>query len=1251
MHTFLKSKWRILWFALALLMLALVWNLFFQQAETSRRYATRMEKRIIALEDKFQKISQDPTLIQSLAKRGYSLATLESYQSTSLDFNFFISEIKHGRPQLVFWNTQKILPPDITGATVLESTMVTLKNGVYIHMIRYVNLKGHQYVLQGLIPVLEKYFVEIENLRTSFVDFPNALQWVVFSDQPTEFRVHNRSGKLLFYLKNSENNLGTNAPFFNLMLVVALIFLLYFLYIKAQQLTDERGIYRGILFLFTCLLLLRALLFLFPQILMLRQFELFDPSLYSSNFFLNSLGDLFLHVFFYLWFIYFVYRNFQRLQAPLLKEQRSNLLFAILILAYLVVLTFEMAHLIRGLVADGQLSFNVTNFESLSYYSFVAFLVLALMGIGYFLTVWMIMQGVAIWLKDTPYLIYILTAVIGLIVLTFTGNPDFVILNLSVLAWLLVLLLLFQQRYFYIDFVYQNVAVILFWLFVFSISMAAVILTASKVTELSQKKRFAEKLAQQTDPSNERLLSIALTYMDNDFLSPNFNRFKDKALNSQLKDSIINKNFSAYLNQFDTRIYVFEGGITPLGLYNENPISFDTLNTIYQVQGKPTSIDGLHYYEISFDKYAYIWKKEIRTIDNALQGYMFILADPKKYKKDALIPELFRQSRASLLPEYNTQYSYAIYNKGELTEYYNEYSFPTQIKRKEIPKSEFEQRKKDDYEELWYRRSSDQLVIIAQKKSYLIQFITLFAYLFSTFLILLIGLWMTLKIMRTRFRWNEIKKLGQLNLRSQIYGTMILVSVVAVIVIGIVTILFFINRYHRNQKERLSRSMQIMVNQFQHKLVEHALFNDGIEIFEEGVNGEIEKLIKETSEIHGTDINLYDTEGNLKVTSRPLIYNKGVLSTKMNPFAFYQLNIQKTIQYMNEETMGSVQYKSIYHPVRSVDGKVIAYLNIPSYSSEGELKQEISNFIVTMINLNAFIFLLAGAIALLISNKITFTFTLIGQKMRDIHLGKDNQEIVWKQDDEIGVLVKEYNRMVHQLDESAAALAKSEREGAWRQMARQVAHEIKNPLTPMKLSIQYLQKAIDHKSPNIEEMTSKVAHTLVEQIDHLSRIASDFSQFANIGNPKNEVFDFHEVAHTLTTLYGMQDNVAFEWKMVEGSVLLNADKTQLNRLFTNLLKNSLEAAAHQSLIKITVVENLQPNYLLVTVTDNGAGIPESLQTRIFTPNFTTKTSGTGLGLTMSRSIAENAKGKLWFETTIGVGTTFYVQLPLHIVSS
>ena len=203
----------------------------------------------------------------------------------------------------------------------------------------------------------------------------------------------------------------------------------------------------------------------------------------------------------------------------------------------------------------------------------------------------------------------------------------------------------------------------------------------------------------------------------------------------------------------------------------------------------------------------------------------------------------------------------------------------------------------------------------------------------------------------------------------------------------------------------------------------------------------------------------------------------------------------------------------------------------------------------------------------------------------------------------------------------------------------------------MKLSIQYLQKAISNNSPNVKEMTSAVAKTLVEQIDHLSKIAADFSQFANIGNPKSEVFDVHEMLHSLASLYTTTDNLEFEWHPVPQRIILFADKTQLNRLFTNLLQNAVEACDNKEHKKIVMSEELEEGFFIVKISDNGDGIPLHVQEKIWTPNFTTKTSGTGLGLAMSRNIIEQAKGELWFETKENEGSVFFVKLPLFRISS
>jgi two-component system nitrogen regulation sensor histidine kinase NtrY len=1231
--------------ALFMFLVSVIINQVIITSTSSPYYARLIQHDILNKEKDFQKLAQDTSLLISLINRTFDENTLSNVIDKEKGYLFFIYDKDSASSnKLLFWNSQQALPPINIMNETDASRMVRLNNGLYIHTSKLVHLSNNKILsVEGLVPVMWKYFVEIENLQKEFASYPEAGKRVDITFTPTEYPIKSSYGNILFYLEKTSVDKQETSWWSRIIMFLGVFMLIVYVHQSAQYMTQRFGLAAGIGFLATMIILMRLATYYYPDVLELRDFELFDPSIYSSSFIFSSLGDLLINSILFCWMMLFISRRLPTDKIQPLRPKWLGLLCIIFLLVLLVSVTFVFADILQSLVADARISFNVTNVFSLTKYIFIGFLILGTLSLSYFFFSQVILNIIKRLTEGSTYFIILVTLFVGLGILTFTKDSSVLELNLYVLIWLVIYILMMQQKIFSGINTRLNISEVLYWLFVFSFSITGVIIFENKKIEFEKRKLFAEKLSLRADPSSERLLSIALTYFDNDFLQRSFSRFKNLDENHELKDSIIKKSFSAYLDKYDTRIFTFDASEKPL--FNDYPVSYDTLNTIFRIQGKETSIVDLKYFEKSYDKFSYIYKKEVLDTFGVPMGYFFVLSEPKRYKSDALIPELFRQTK-ELVPEYSPVYYYGVYNNLELITYYNDYPFPTKLSNVQLPKFEFEVRKNKDYEELWYRHSADKVVVIAKKDNSFIEGITLFSYLFSTFILLLFIYRTTAFLVRSRFRPGAFPEYFQFSIRSQIHSTIIMVSLLSFLIIGVATILFFIKRYDRNNQDKLSRAIQIMVNEVQNQLADHNNYNSGVLLFETGANQEVEELMQEISEIHGTDVNLYDTSGTLRVSSNPLIYNKGVLSEKMNPVAFFNLNTLKAVQFVAEEQMGKVGYISVYSPVRDEQGNAYAYLNIPSYSTQGELKQEISNFLVTIINLNAFIFLVAGAIALFITNRITHSFTLIGQKMRDINLQKMNQEIQWNRRDEIGELVNEYNKMVHKLDESAEALAKSEREGAWRQMAKQVAHEIKNPLTPMKLSIQYLQKAIDNNSPQIKEMTANVARTLIEQIDHLSKIASDFSQFANIGNHRNELFDLHDVLYSLASLYDPMENVNFTWEPVEQKLMVFADKTQLNRLFTNLMQNAIEAPENQHKRTIEVVEHVNGEYVVVSIRDNGGGIPVQTRDKIFMPNFTTKSSGTGLGLAMSKSIAEQSHGDIWFETVDGQGTIFFVKLPV-----
>ena len=369
-----------------------------------------------------------------------------------------------------------------------------------------------------------------------------------------------------------------------------------------------------------------------------------------------------------------------------------------------------------------------------------------------------------------------------------------------------------------------------------------------------------------------------------------------------------------------------------------------------------------------------------------------------------------------------------------------------------------------------------------------------------------------------------------------------------------------------------------------------------------------------------------------------------MLARIIRPDAYYALMHRENSLVIQNERIGRLSYLSCYFPLRTDEGETIGYLNVPFFSSEKELNFQISNILVALINLYAFIFLLSGALTVFITRWITKTLSVVINRFERLSLSK-NELIDWPYDDEIGLLVKEYNKMVRKVEENAVLLAQNERETAWREMARQVAHEIKNPLTPMKLNIQYLQQALKTGYANIEELTAKVTESLIEQIDNLSYIASEFSNFAKMPEAKPEQVDLNELLERIGELY-LNDDIQVHIEKEQEQMIIYADRNQLLRMFTNIMENAVQSIPEERGGKIDIVARYDGNDALISFSDNGRGIPDDVVEKIFQPYFTTKSSGTGLGLAMTKKIIEFWKGSIWFETKVDKGTTFFIRIPL-----
>lgn len=1247
LHKNLIPKRNLLFAALLLLGLSFISGSLFRSAPIANLEEKALERYLHRQEADFNAFLKDTPLLRRLVQQSEPLKPFESLSKKKYGI-YLYAETLFGQ-DLIFWNNNLVLP-DTGSLSGREGTRFQrLANGYYVVRKQNLQLPGMSNRLQvyALFPVFYQHDSRSRYLSSRFVHDANAHKKISLSISPTPYAVTGLNGKPLFYInRKAFTPTPVNDITTFLLRLSALVLLTIYLHLASDSLVRRLGSIRGVSVLVAGLLLIRVILFAFPAFFYLKQYPLFSPEIYGSNWLNPSLGDLLLNAIIFCWIVIFAWYHTGAIKRlPAFLQGKRTYLAGLAALFVLILFTFEMANVVRSLVADSKVSFQVNDFFKLDGFTVVGFVVLALLSLGYYYLSRLLFRFIFPAFENRYYLIYFFIGLAGLVFLTFRSGNAVVLFHIPVLLWLILYTLLFSQQQFIINRFKITLAGVLFWIFVFSASLSIIILHENQRKEEVVKKRLAEQQDQKTDPSQEHTLSIALAYLDNDFFLQNFNRFLQPATNRFLRDSIANGNFfTTYTKAYSTQLYAYDS--LQRGLYNEDGKTYAELNNVYALRSKPTDIPNLFYHEPSYDQVIYLTKREVRD-STGLVGTFFIVCTPSSFNSETFLPELFSNVGRNDI-ESSPVYAYAVYEKGILKSTQTKYPFKTSLAYEDIPREQFESRINGSYDELWYRASNNKTVVITKKRDTFMESITLFSYLFCAFLFMVAILQLIALLLRAAYGWKLVSVFSELSIRSQVHGTIVFICLLSFLIIGAATITFFVQRYNRNNIDKISRTSGIVMREMQRRIKDLSTLESIFTLEDSSGNRNLQRLVDEIAEIHYLDVNVYDQQGDLRFTSIDEVYKRGVLSIKMQPLAYFHLSRMREVQFVQEERMSDLEYLSFYTAVRDPkSGEVQAYLNIPYFTSQIDLQQEISNFLVTIINLNAFIFLISGVIALFITNRITRSFSVIGEKMRDIQLGRTNEEIVWTRKDEIGELVAQYNKMVHQLEASAVALAKSEREGAWREMARQVAHEIKNPLTPMKLSIQYLQKAITSDHPNVQELTASVANTLVEQIDHLSKIAADFSRFANIGNQQIERFDLHDVLESVVQLYRANPRVQLLWRPVPAPVWLHADKTHINRLFTNLFSNAVEACDESGPCIIKLEEAWQEGSILLRVRDNGEGIPAEMQGKIFVPNFTTKTSGTGLGLAMCKGIVEQAGGSIWFETREGSGTTFYVELPVE----
>lgn len=1125
---------------------------------------------------------------------------------------------------LIYWN-ENIFPHQSYLQYQKNKGCFKLENGYYI-----VNSETiHDHLLVVSKKIKSEYPYQNENLENELLLDLNISKDITISLKDKRGSpIYAQNGDVLFYLTIEDITFLTSYQELCIFLLF-LITLLYFLLGIVSTLKQIKlDFWIRILLLLILLVALCFLLIKTNSFSVFEQFEIFSPTIYASSTFLSSFGNLILLIFFITFGVWWLVSN---IQPTLSKDTKINQFVAIISFLCLLPISHFISWLFKSIINNSSISLQVNDLFSLNIYSVIALLIIALLFLCYYL-----LANKAIhflkkhWKATAVSVIWFLTGVFYFIFQLTYGLGEF-----YAALWPMIIngLLLFVTYHTTKE---KSFGYRMLILTVFSVYSANSLHEYNEKNEHQKREVYANQLITDKDPEVEiEYLTLKSKIQENYNAVSNFQA--EGSINStEFKEDLDLCCLSAFWDRFDISYYLFDSAGKPLLDYvgSQNVLLKELKNIINQHGVTSEFSPTLYFIKDYHKRLSYMAELHFKNSHNE-DVTLILQLRSKKIPEQLGIPRLLINQSANILDDLE-DYSIARYSGNNLIMRFGDCNYPTTtafMLRQLSAKSGFVD--SGGYSHLIYRQVNDQyndqFVVVSRSNSSFFQNLTSFSYLFLFFgLVLLVVM-----AISSDFSFSQFNNI-QLSIKIQL--VLIGIVIISFVLYGLVATSFVKDQYatytFSNLKERIE-SVEIEVRQ---KL------GDREDLDPDVLGLYMEYILKKFSNVFVTDINLYGLNGSLLASSQPMLYSKGISAEQMNPIAYKHLVFQKSSEFIHREKIGNLNYLSAYIPFNNNNSELTAFLNLQHFAKQRAYEHQISNFLVAILNIAVLLLVATIIVALFIANWITTPLRMIHESFKTVELGKQNKPIDYKGDDEIGALVKDYNDKLTELELKAMQLARSERESAWREMAKQVAHEIKNPLTPMKLSLQHFQRSYDPKAENAEKKLKHISESLIEQIDGLTRIANEFSNFAKMPKANEEEIDLLSIIQNCKGIFESEMNqIGFNSKLEKAHVF--ADKNLIIRVFNNILKNALQAIPddRKPTISIRIVEEREG--YLISISDNGVGIEPSEKSKVFVPNFTTKSTGAGLGLAMVQQIVHNHNGEIWFESSPPTGTTFFIYLP------
>ncbi|MBC6110753.1 ATP-binding protein [Pedobacter fastidiosus] len=1165
-----------------------------------------------------------------------ALSFLEAYRTKE-----GINLLTYQNSKLKFWSTFNV--SDIDPSNIKEGTSVLFLSNGWYETIK----KTHgDFSLIFLIAIQNQYSIKenqyFKNDLNPLLSNSKMLTSASFTDKDV-YTIKSLDNKFLFGLKIKPGYIDKYYSPTQLWLFIAGLLCICMFFNSLASLVARKGhIMLGTLLLLSFFLIFRLTDLSYGWFNHRFIVDLFDPVIYAESFLMPSLGDFLMNVIALTWVLLFVYNHKEQYKFGEWVKQNKfiGIVIHIAMLVFIGFITVLADDVFFGLIYNSKINFDIVNILKLSGTSWVSIVILCLVWFQIYL-VTIISTSVSRQLNVNNSERLTIFIIGFLAVFIYKLSTDFT-------AFFIVFALVFFiiVRSVYLKEVRFSIGVLAIVFFCLAFNTSIKYIKYKDITERSLREPLARKVQSSDDPS----AIIALNGLENQLLTDNFlvkfftesDSGKYAVLKNHIKDYL-----DGYLTRYDYQIYPYNKLEKSINKSNSQPIEkYKDL-----VEAGSVKIDGSNYFYQVNNTFGYQDYFGIIPVfsKNSLQGTLILELRSKPYNYNNRLPDLLGDQKLIKNDDFKG-YSIALYSNNKLLNQSGNYTYPLNGSIFKGVKDDFVNSSDDElhYSHLIYKPSDSKMVVISKEKVGYVERLAALSFFFIVFIIfslLLYGLvWLIKNLDDDRVGWFSINRSLMINANKILYKTRIqlsiVLSVVATLLIVGWTTYYYMNNEYRSQQDILIKDKIRKVQQNFEKQV----FNNGIISNDENSVADFNTF----ADINNADLNLYDTRGDLMMTTYPKLFNFKVIGRKMGPMAYIYLHDLQRSEFINsKEKIGSLTYAAAYAPIRNAQNKTIAFISLPNYSNEEEYSDKIALFVSNLINIYALVFVAIGVLAVFLANQITSPLTFIQESISRTKIGQRNEPIVWRRHDEIGSLIKEYNNMIAALEDSALKLARSERESAWREMAKQVAHEIKNPLTPLKLGVQLLEKSWKEKDPNFEIKFNKFSKSFIEQIDSLSKIASEFSNFAKMPDTRLEKLEILPIVERAREVFKSTENVEIDI-LYKATFTLHilADSDQLLRTFNNLFKNAIEAIDGDSKCCITAVLYNDNDNVYIEIKDNGKGIDPVLHDKIFVPNFTTKTSGTGLGLAFVKQATENAGGTITFTSVIGVGTIFYLTFPL-----